>query len=130
MQNKLFFPQTALDLWIPDGHVELQGAELSLKPEGRTFLVEEGIHVTKEVTTGEDPNGFVGLALAKGAMLEKGAEIYSGSMILGDNAYEVREGWIGAPSDSFAAFKLRSPGASGANDEELLASFLARVPSL
>lgn len=71
--NKLFFPETALDFGIPDGHVELQGAELSLKPEGRTFLVEEGIHVTKEVTTGEDPQRICGPGLAEGAMLEKGA---------------------------------------------------------
>ena len=136
MQNRVFFPQNAVDQWGIDGKIDLVGNELILLAEGRRYKVEEAVRIVTEVTGANDDRKIIGKVKPKRALDEIGAEILQDSMILGDNAYDVVPGWIGTPSGTFAEHLL-SPernaarggktdlGTGPETDEELLARFAA-----
>jgi hypothetical protein len=129
MQNRIFFPQLALDMWVPDGKVELAGDRLTLAANGRCYRVGEAVHVVREVTGTACPHDLVGRAKLRQGLLAMGAELMDDSMILGDNAYDVVPGWLGVPIESFDAYSARhAPGATGdtrpTSDEQMLATFI------
>ena len=131
MQNRVFFPQTALDQWLSDGTVALEGTELTLTSEGRKYRIAEAIHVVREVTGAADGHELVGRVKSVSFLQELGAEIVETSIILGDNAYDAVPGWLGTPVGSFdehiaAARKGKKKGRAGEakTDEDLLAKYL------
>jgi len=140
MTNRIFFPQASLDEWIMNGVALLEGAELRLVHEGRRYAIVEGVHVTTEVTGSPEATKLVGFVKSKAALEELGAEILESSMVLGENAYEVRPGWVGLPSTSLDEFVRSSDGTAAlqrmglaanppATDEALLGIFLAANPT-
>lgn len=135
MQNRVFFPQSAIDQWGIDGKIDLVSGELILLKEGRRYKVEEAVRVVAEVTGANEEHRIVGKVKPKRALDEIGAEILENSMILGDNAYDVIPGWMGTPASSFADH-LASPDRMKARgdktdvvvpktDEDILKRFLA-----
>ena len=130
MQNRVFFPQAAFDQWLVDGSIDLRGAELTILAEGRKYRIAEAVRVLKEAAGQPDQNDLVGRVKTKVYLEALGAEILEGSMIIGDNAYDVVEGWLGAPTVSFEEHKrARSSGEFGEEprtDEDLLAKFLLK----
>lgn len=131
MKNRVFFPQEALDEWVADDRVDFAGDELTIKAESRRYRMIEAVRVIREVTDGKDPNELVGKVKSRNFMTELGAEIMEGSMILGDNAYDVVPGFVGAPVGSFEEHRKSLPlitpsTATVTSDEELLAAFLLR----
>lgn len=127
MRTRVFFPQTALDEWVSEDRVELKGEELTLKREGRRYRIIEAVRVLREVTGADDPHELLGRVKSRAFLVELGAELLEGSMILGDNAYDVVQGFVGAPLGSFADYKKTAPRAlaSVASDEAVLEFFLA-----
>lgn len=123
MRNRVFFSQEALDLWLGDGRVELTGEDLLLKEPGRHYRIIEAVHVLREVTGTPDPHELLGKVKSRGFLAELGAELLEGSMILGDNAYDVVQGFVGAPLSSFAEHRKTTPRAVVKTDEELLLAF-------
>ena len=135
MQNRVFFPQSAVDQWGIDGKIDLLAGELILLAEGRRYKVEEAVRIVTEVTGANDDRKIIGRVKAKRALDEVGAELLETSMILGDNAYDVVPGWMGVPTCSLADH-LVSPervmargertdvGAVPKSDEELLQRFV------
>ena len=97
MQNRVFFPQAALDQWLADGSIELRGTELSILAEARRYRLAEAAHVTTEVTGTPDAHELLGRVKSKQYLDELGAELLESSMILGDNAYDVVPGWLASP---------------------------------
>jgi hypothetical protein len=135
MENRVFFPQAALDQWIVDGTVDLTDGELTILAEGRRYTLAEAVHVMREVSGAGDLRELVGRVKTRATLEELGAEIVESSMLLGDSAYDVEPGWVGTPVGSFAEHvgsdarkKARGdhPDPDPATDEELLAKFLAR----
>jgi len=135
MQNRVFFPQAALDQWLADGSVELHGTELSILAEARRYRLAEAAHVVKEVADTPDANELLGRVKSKQYLDELGAELLENSMILGDNAYEVIPGWLASPIGTFEEFvasperaKARSgssfPADEPRTEEQLLARYL------
>jgi hypothetical protein len=132
MQNRVFFAQTALDLWLADSTIELTGTELTIPSEARKYRLAEAAHIVREVTGAPDANELVGRVKSTHYLEELGAEVMQGSMILGDNAYDVVPGFMATPIGSFEEFR-RSPehlaclektsGKDMRTDEELLARF-------
>ena len=64
-------------------------------------------------------------------LVELGAEVLENSMILGDNAYDVVQGFVGAPIGNFGQYAsvVHSAASAGNGDDaELLARFV-RLPS-
>jgi hypothetical protein len=129
MRTRVFFPQAALDEWVADNRVDIKGEELTLKNEGRRYRIIEAVRILREVTGADDPHELLGRVKSRAFLLELGAELLEGSMILGDNAYDVVQGFVGAPVGSFAEYKRSAPKGAGAaqSDDELMASFVASV---
>src|SRR5262249_37592389 len=124
MRTRVFFPQTALDAWVSENRPDIKGEELTLKVEGRRFRIIEAVRVIREVTGADDPHELLGRVKTRAFLMELGAELLEGSMILGDNAYDVVQGFIGAPLGSIADYK-QATGRSAVSDEEVLERFLA-----
>ncbi|MBS2017233.1 MAG: hypothetical protein JST00_30400 [Deltaproteobacteria bacterium] len=135
MQNRVFFPQLAVDEWGIEGKIDLTGNEIIVLADGRRYKVEEAVRIVAEVTGANEEQKLVGKVKPKRALDEIGAEILENSMILGDNAYDIVPGWMATPSSPFADHLL-SPermkaregrtdiGTGPHTDEELLERFL------
>jgi hypothetical protein len=137
MQNRVFFPQAALDVWLSDGTVDLQQQELTILEEGRRYRLAEAVRVLREVTGSQDVNELIGKVKSFAYLQELGGEIVESSMILGDNAYDVVPGWLGAPVGTFEEYvtspqhvKARAKRTGDMQeprtDEDLLARFLVK----
>jgi hypothetical protein len=131
MKNRVFFPQSALDEWIAGDRVDLKNDELSIKSESRRYKIIEAIRVLREVTGAADTHEVIGRVKSRAFLNELGAEILEGSMIIGDNAYDVVPGFVGAPVGTLAEHRKGAapaadePAQAPKTDEELLAAFLA-----
>jgi hypothetical protein len=127
-KNRVFFPQTALDQWISEGKVDLSGDELTIKPDARRYRILEAARVLAECTGLPDANELVGKVKTRMFLSELGAEILETSMVLGENAYDIVPGFVGAPvgtfSEHMAAAATMGASAPAASDEDLLAKFL------
>lgn len=132
MQNRIFFPQEALDHWVVEGSVELAGNQLTILGEGRRYRIAEAVHVVREVSGAVDANDVIGKVKSRVFFEELGAEILEESMIIGENAYEVKTGWLGAPTSTFEDHVRTRPQSAPTfteeprTDEDLLARFLLK----
>ena len=130
-ENRLFFPQSALDEWIVDGSVELVDGELVIISEGLRFKLTEAVRVLEEVSGSGDTHDLRGRVKDRAELEGLGAELVESSMLLGDAAYDTVPGWCGTPVRSPAG--RRDPSARHAegegelkSDEESLLRFLAK----
>jgi hypothetical protein len=124
--NQVFFPQALLDSWIADERIDLTGDELLLRDEGRRFKIVEAVHVISDAAGGGDVSKLVGKVKTRDQLTN--AEILEGSMLIGDEAYDVVPGFVGEPVGAFEARAregAKQPTAA-ANDEELLTQFLLK----
>jgi hypothetical protein len=132
MQNRAFFAQPALDVWLADATIDLTGTELTILSQARRYRLAEAAHIIREVTGSPDAHELVGRVKSTQYLEELGAELMEGSMILGENAYDVIPGFMATPMGPFEEFvtseehlALRdsmSPK-EARNDEELLLRF-------
>jgi hypothetical protein len=99
METRIFFPQAALDRWIADDRVDLEGDILVLRDGSGRFRVTEAVRILRELTGAADAESFLGLVRPKDELTEKGAEIMEGSMILGEAAYDIVQGFTAMPED-------------------------------
>lgn len=101
--NRVFFPQEAVDLWLADGRVSLDGDVLRLLPDGPSFRLAGAVHVKTEVAGGGDEPKLCGKVKSVEEVAALGGEVASGSVVLGDNAYEAVEGFRAELLDGAAA---------------------------
>ncbi len=131
MRNRVFFPQGALDEWMANDRVEIERDELTILSENRRFRIVEAVRILREVAGAGDEAELIGKVKSKPYLAELGAELMEESMILGDAAYDVVPGFVGAPIGSFEEHRASIPetGAAAAlsSDEELLAAFLSKA---
>ena len=114
--NRVFFPQAALDRWLEESKVELLGGELFVKAEQKKYKIVEAVRVLSEVSGGADVYEIVGRVKTVNFLTELGAELLGTSMVIGDNAYDVVPGFVGAP--------LGEAPALPKSEEDLLAQYL------
>ena len=99
--------------------------------EGRRYRIAEAVRVIREVSGTADQNDVIGKVKSRVFFEELGAEILEDSMIIGENAYEVKTGWLGAPTMPLEDH-VRERQSSGQfteepkTDEDLLARFLLK----
>ncbi len=120
--NRVFFPQQLLDAWIADERVDLTGQNLLLRDEGRRYEIAEAVHVLRDAAGGGDARKLLGKVKTREQLTELGAEVFEGSMILDDDAYDVIPGFVGTPVGAAAE---TAPNAE-AGEENLLAQFLLK----
>jgi hypothetical protein len=134
MENRVFFPQAALDQWIVEGTIDLQQGVLTILTEGRGYKLADAVRILREVSGGGDPHSLVGRVKTRAHLEQLGAEIVESSLLLGDEAYDVQPGWLGIPVGPFVEH-IRSDARRKAHggraiadpktEEDLLARFVA-----
>ncbi len=102
---RVFLPQDTLEVWLADGRGHVVGETLFL--EGRAFDLEGAVRFVNEVAGGGDAQNLVGRVKSLGQIEQLGGEQCADSVVLGDNAYEVVEGFLASPSPN-----QKSPAAS------------------
>lgn len=134
-ENRLFVPQHMLDHWLSEGRVEVEGDVMITKPEGQRFTLTTALLFKAEVTGTPDAHGLLGKVKDLEQVASLGGEHCADSVILGDNAYEVVEGFAGtrvrdedddiATGSSLAGAARAALGErSGSGEIDLLARFL------
>ena len=133
-QNRLFVPQSMLDLWLSEERVEVDGETMITHPEAQRFHLTTAVLFKEEVTGEPDVNDLVGKVKDVEQLAEMGAEHYADSVVLGDNAYQCVEGFTGTPAESEAVMVTGSSLSSaaraaigeriGSGELDLLARFL------
>ena len=118
MQHRLFVSQETLDRWLTDAKVEVDGEVLTLLADQRRFTLSGALHFLEELTGAEDPNELIGRVHSLEKVAELGGEHYADSVILGDLAYQVVEGFLGTPVLA-AADDVTSPGATSVPPEHV-----------
>jgi hypothetical protein len=129
-ENRLFFPQSALDDWIVDGSVEFEDGELVILSERRRYELTEAVRVLDEVSGGGDTHELSGRVKGRVELERLGAEIVQSSMLLGDAAYDTVPGWFGVPVGLTPEAKDSAKDATASvvqTDEEVLLSFVAKT---
>lgn len=116
-ENRVFFPQEALDDWLEQGRVLLVGDELTTTPEGRRLRVESALRFMAEVGAGSDPHGLVGKVKTLDQVLALKGEHCADSVVLGDCAYQVIEGFLGELLPSIR--RRKAAKADGSQSDEL-----------
>lgn len=93
--NRVFFPQEALDAWLEDERITLDGDIMILNQEQQRFKLSTAFRFLKEVADGGDANNLVGKVKTKEQIEALEGEHCSDSVIIGDDAYEIVEGFVG-----------------------------------
>lgn len=91
----VFIAQSTLQQWSDAGKVRLDDTTLHLLKEGRSVALKPAVRFTKLTVGDEDPHGLLGKVKTAEQLAEMGAEHYMDSVIHGDTAYEVVEGFMG-----------------------------------
>lgn len=86
-----------LDEWLSDERVEVEGEVMITRPEGQRFALTTAVLFKEEVTGEPDAHDMVGKVKDLEQLAEMGAEHYADSVLFGDNAYQVVEGFAGTP---------------------------------
>lgn len=125
---RLFLTQDALERWVSEGRAKIEGEELSDATTGQKFRLIMGVRFLSEVTGQGDTAHLVGKVKDVEQIAALSAEHMRDSVILGDRAYSVVEGFVGTPlvRDAVPAEQI-SPRPRAATIASLQAFFLDNV---
>ena len=138
MAEYLFVPQSMLDKWVDHGRVDVKGRVLTLLREKKSFQLTGAVRFVA-LEAGDDRAKLLGKVKTVEALKQMGAEHYMESVILGDSAYKVQQGFLaeanalrravgvkppaaGQPTGTKGGAQ-KQPGAPG-GEQDLLAQFL------
>src|SRR5207244_12288155 len=93
MADYLFVPQSVLDKWSEQGRIQVDGNVLTILGEGKDFALTQAVRFLK-MEAGEDTARLLQKVKTTDALKQMGAEHYMESVILGDNAYQVQQGFL------------------------------------
>lgn len=94
---RLFISMERLDQWSSEGRASLHGDRMTLIELGQVFLMKPAVYFTALTGSDEDPGGLVGLVRSEEELAQIGADHMATSVICGDTAYEVVNGFLGEP---------------------------------
>ena len=94
---RLFISQGALDAWVAAGRAQIDGEVLFDRETGQRFRLASAVRFVAEVTGGPDAYALVGKVKDAEQLARMKAELLGASVVLGDNAYDVEEGFVGTP---------------------------------
>jgi 3-oxoacyl-ACP reductase-like protein len=93
MADYLFVPQSVLDRWSEQGRIEVDGNVLTILGEQKSFALTSAVRFIK-MEAGEDNAGLLAKVKTTDALKQMGAEHYMESVILGESAYQVQQGFL------------------------------------
>lgn len=119
---KLFLPQKTLEEWSMAEKADLQDGKLVVKDGASSHPTTSAVHFVR-VVSGDDANQLVGRVKTQEQLQRLGAEHMADSVILGETAYEVAEGYVAEVQAAPPA--KGDPKKKAANPEaDLLAAFI------
>jgi hypothetical protein len=93
MADYLFVPQSVLDKWSEQGRVQVEGNVLIILGENKNFALTSAVRFIK-MEAGDDTAGLLQKVKTVDALRQMGAEHYMESVILGECAYAVQQGFL------------------------------------
>lgn len=96
--SRVFVPQEALEAWLSAGRVHMVGETLFV--DGQAFGLESAVRFMTEVAGGNDEQDLLGRVKTLAQITDLGGEHCSASVVLGDNAYEVIEGFLASAEEA------------------------------
>ena len=94
---RLFISNPRLEAWSAEGKLALSGNQLMLPELARAFPVRPAVYFEAVAGGGDDPNGLLGTVKDMDTLAQLGADHMMSSVIYGDTAYEVVNGFLGEP---------------------------------
>ncbi len=94
---QLFISQERIDAWSAQDKIALDGDDMTLVEDGRSFELSPAVYFVKVAGGEEDTSGLVGKVKTGQALSEMGADWYMNSVIFGELAYDVKSGFLGKP---------------------------------
>jgi 3-oxoacyl-ACP reductase-like protein len=93
MADYLFVPQSVLDRWSEQGRIEVDGNVLTILGEHKSFALTPAVRFLK-MEAGDDNAGLLAKVKTTDALKQMGAEHFQESVILGESAYQVQQGFL------------------------------------
>ncbi|GAC1343068.1 MAG: hypothetical protein NVSMB23_16440 [Myxococcales bacterium] len=93
MADHLFVPQSVLYRWSEQGRVAIDGSVLTILGEDRSFSLTSAVRFLK-MEAGVDRAALLQKVKTLDALRQMGAEHYLESVLLGDAAYQVQQGFL------------------------------------
>ena len=116
MADYLFVPQSVLDKWSEQGRIQVDGNVLTILGEQKSFALTSAVRFIK-MEAGDDTAGLLAKVKTTDALKQMGAEHYMESVLLGESAYQVQQGFLAdanALRRAAAASQAQPPNAAGA----------------
>src|SRR6202008_4323104 len=82
-----------LDKWSEQGRIQVDGNVLTILQDGKHFALTSAVRFMK-MEAGEDTAGLLQKVKTTDALKQMGAEHYMESVILGEVAYQVQQGFL------------------------------------
>jgi len=93
MADYLFVPQSVLDKWSEQGRIQVDGNVLTILGENKNFALTTAVRFIK-MEAGDDTARLLQKVKTTDALKQMGAEHYMESVILGECAYQVQQGFL------------------------------------
>lgn len=94
---RLFISQERIDSWSAQDKIALDGDEMTLVDDGRSFEIEPAVYFVKVAGDEEDAQDLIGKVKTEEDVVALGGDVYMNSVILGEIAYDVKSGFVGKP---------------------------------
>jgi len=93
MADYLFVPQSVLAKWSEQGRIAVDGNVLTILGDNKHFALTSAVRFLK-MEAGDDTAGLLQKVKTTDALKQMGAEHYMESVILGESAYQVQQGFL------------------------------------
>jgi hypothetical protein len=134
MPTRLFLSQTVLDRWLSDGTADVSGDTLTILAADHKFDLKTAVLFEKEVTESGDKHTLLGKVKDLEQIAELGGDYSAGTVIVGDEAYEVTDGFAGVAVQgdllpALASLAPPAPSTGRTTDPDLATAVGMTAPS-
>ena len=91
---RIFIPQEWADSAVMEDRVQIQGDIMSVRVDGKSYKMREAVRFLNVEGGDPDASGLVGKVKTLEDLASQGAEHMGDSVISGDTAYKVQQGFI------------------------------------
>ena len=116
---RLFLPQTTLEAWVLEDKADFKDGRLTVAEGGASYPLTPAVHFAR-VVSGSDAQKLASRVKTQEQVERLGAEQLSDSVILGETAYDVVNGYVAEVTGAGAP----PAGRRDPEEADLLAAFL------
>jgi hypothetical protein len=92
---RLYISQKRIDAWSAENRIDVKGDIMTLVEHKRSFTIRPAARFLKVSGGEEDPHDLVGKVKAATEIADMGADHMADSVIVGETAYDVENGFVG-----------------------------------